>query len=73
MIKQIMICIMVRYYFDSKIYIWEHFKLEKIKFKNYPICVCIHYITGTPCGILHNTLNDTFLLLFFLFLLNMLL
>ena len=28
MIKQIMICIMVRYYFDIKIYIWEHFELE---------------------------------------------
>ena len=29
-----MICIMVRYYFDIKIYIWEHFELElKSKFK----------------------------------------
>ena len=34
MIKQIMICIMVRYYFDIKIYIWEHFELElKSSFK----------------------------------------
>ena len=44
-----MICIMVRYYFDIKIYIWEHFKLElKIEFKNYPICICIRYITLLP-------------------------
>ena len=39
MIKQIMICIMVRYYFDIKIYIWEHFELElksisKLKLSN---------------------------------------
>ena len=34
MIKQIRICIMVRYYFDIKIYIWEHFELElKLKLK----------------------------------------
>ena len=45
MIKQIMICIMIRYYFDIKL-IWEHFELElKIEFKNDPICIRIRYIT----------------------------
>ena len=37
MIKQIRICIMVRYYFDIKIYIWEHLELElksKLKLSN---------------------------------------
>ena len=28
MIKKIMICIMIRHYFDIKIYIWEHLELE---------------------------------------------
>ena len=44
-----MICIMVRYYFDIKIYIWEHFKLElKSNFKiiqyvyAYVISHCVH-------------------------------
>ena len=28
MIKQIMICIMIRHYFDIKIYIWEHLEIK---------------------------------------------
>ena len=41
------ICIMIRYYFDIKIYIWEHLELElksKLKLSN----MCMHMLYRTP-------------------------
>ena len=51
------ICIMIRYYFDIKIYIWEHFELEyKFEFKIIQY-VCIPYITYCLCGIRNSQLD----------------
>ena len=52
MIKQIMICIMIRHYFDIKIYIWEHLELElrsklKLKLSN----MYTHTLYHTPSSL----------------------
>ena len=49
------ICIMIRYYFDIKIYIWEHLEIKVgIKIIQY---VCIRYITEIFCDIRNHTNN----------------
>ena len=51
MINQIMICIMIRHYFDIKIYIWEHLELElklkKLKLSN----MYMHMLYHTPSSL----------------------